>query len=243
MTTVAVLVDPPREGLVLQELVETSPLSGGEAADLYAAMTMDVVGAVADSGAELLVNYRGEEALEGDGDAEAEVRTLVGEVVEDARFEVQVGETFAGRVGNTLAHLLEQEEVQTAAAVEPTAAFLARSAVDSAAMKLRRSEVVLGPAPGGRVFYAGFREPVDFQDAYAPPAVETLTDRGRDAGLDVDYLPMEPVVETGDDLAAALSLLRARRKAGRTVPAHTAAVLEEFELAVEGSEEGLRLVR
>ena len=50
MTTVAVLADPPRVGLVHDRLVETSPLTAGEAAELYSAGLRDVCRAVATSG-------------------------------------------------------------------------------------------------------------------------------------------------------------------------------------------------
>lgn len=249
MTTVAVLCDPPRPGLVLSDLVETSPLTETEAADLYTAMLRDVVRAVAGSGGELLVNYRPDgslpEAHQTGADVETALRDVVAAVLDDpddARFEPQVGETFAGRAGNTVTHLLERESVNTAAVVEPTAAFLSRGEVDNAAMKLRRSEVVLGPTTGGRVYYAGFAEPVDFTDAYASPAVETLTDRGVDAGHEVDFLPSLPVVETGEDLASALTLLRAHQRADRPVPPHLATRLTDLGLGVV-AEDGLRLVR
>ncbi|MFC6835227.1 hypothetical protein [Halomarina ordinaria] len=252
MTTVAVLCDPPRPGLVLPSLVESSPLTEQEVSDLYAAMLRDVVAAVEASGAELLVNYRPDEALPEGGasgaegaTAEAEVRAVVRDALRDpdaARFEVQVGETFAGRVRNTLTHLLDGEGVTTAAAVEPTVPLLQRSHVDNAAMKLRSSATVLGPATGGRVYYAGFADPVDYADAYAPPAVETLTDRALDVDHDVDYLPMLPVVETGADLAEVLTLLRARRRAGRLVPEHTTGCLDDLGLAVV-VEDGLQLTR
>jgi hypothetical protein len=258
MTTVAVLSDPPRPGQVLSELVESSPLSAEEAADLYAAMLGDVCRAVEASGGELLVNYRPDDALPGgeggeengnadaDADAEAELRSVVRRALDDpdeARFEVQVGETFAGRVGNTASHLLDREGVATVAAVEPTAAFLTRGHVDNAAMKLRSSEVVLGPTTGGRVYYAGFADPIDFQDAYEPPAVETLTDRGLDAGSEVDYLPMLPVVRTGRDLADALGQIRARQRAGRIVPRDTAEALDEIGLTLVADGEDLTLAR
>jgi glycosyltransferase A (GT-A) superfamily protein (DUF2064 family) len=239
MTTVAVLCDPPREG-VLSTLADSSPLTPAECADLYAAMLADVCRSVEHSGGDLLVNYRDED------DAEAELRGVVRDALDDpdaARFEVQVGETFAGRAGNTASHLLEGEGVTSVAVVEPTAPFLGRSEVDNAAMKLRSNEVVLGPSTRGRVYYAGFTEPVDFEDAYAPPAVETLTDRGLDAGHDVDFLPVLPVVETGDDLAEALALIRARQRAGRIVPSETAAVLDDVGLVVEADGVDLSLAR
>ncbi|ELK55755.1 hypothetical protein D320_02987, partial [Haloferax sp. BAB-2207] len=81
MTVIAVLAEPPRPGLVLSELAETSPLSEAEAADLYAAMLKDVCIAVERSGGDLLVNYRAEDDLPdefaGDHDSEAEIRSVV----------------------------------------------------------------------------------------------------------------------------------------------------------------------
>ena len=241
MTTVCVLCDPPREGEVLSELVASSPLDAGEAADLYAAMLKDVCVSVEGSGGDLLVNYR-----DVGPDPEDALRDVVEPVLSDpdeARFEVQVGETFAGRAGNSVTHLLETEEVMTAAVVTPHAAFLGRTHVDNAAMKLRSSEVVLGPTTGGRVYYAGFADAIDFADAYTAPAVETLTDRALDAGLRVDFLPMLPVVETGSDLADSLALLRARERAERIVPQHTADVLGETGLTVVDGEDGPTLTR
>jgi glycosyltransferase A (GT-A) superfamily protein (DUF2064 family) len=238
VTTVSVLADPPREGLVLPGLYETGLLSPSEAADLYGAMLADVCLAVERSGGELLVNYRPAELLpdeHADVDSEAAVRsTLEGVLEEPPRTEVQVGSTFAARAGNTTTHLLEQEGVDSVAIVEPTAPLLSRSHVDNAAMKLRLNPVVLGPATGGRVYYTGFTEPIDFENAYEPPAVETLTWRGRDAGHEVDFLPVVPTVETPDDLATVVSLIRARLAADRIVPVHTATWIDENDLRVEG---------
>ncbi len=246
MATVAVLADPPVEGFVLPDLAAETPLSAADAARLYGAMTVDVCRAVEHGGADLLVNYRDSEQVPGDVDSEARLRELLGGELEapgDARFEVQVGETFAGRAGNTVTHLLEREDEPTVAVVDPSAAFLGREQIGSAAMKLRSSDVVLGPAGGGRVYYAGFAEPVDFAGAYAAPALATLTDRAREAGLDVDFLPRIPVVETGADLADALATLRARRRAERSVPRRTAETVEELGLAVEAGDDGLAVAR
>lgn len=237
MTTVSVLADPPLEGLVLPDLYETGPLSPPEAADLYAAMLADVCLAIERSGGELLVNYRPAELLpdeHADVDAESAVRSVLEGVLEESpRTEVQVGSTFAARAGNTATHLLEREEADSVAIVEPTTPLLSRTHVDSAAMKLRHSPVVLGPASDGRVHYAGFTESIDFEDAYEPPAVETLTWRGRDAGHDVDFLPMLPTVETPDDLATVVPLIRARAAAERIVPVHTATWIDDRGLRVE----------
>lgn len=239
MTTVAVLADPPQPGLVLSKLVETSPLSPEDAAECYEAMFADTCLAVSRSGGELLVNYRPVELLpdEHAADPEGEIRGVLDGVLDESpRMEVQVGSTHAARVGNTITHLLESEDVASAAMLSPTAALCFRTHIDSAAMKLRNTPVVLGPSTDGRVAFAGFTEPIDFDGAYDPPAVETLAWRAGDAGLETDFLPLLPTVETGADLATVVSLIRARRIADRIVPQNTAAWIEDAGLRVENGE-------
>ncbi|MFB6222419.1 MAG: hypothetical protein ABEH86_01930 [Haloarcula sp.] len=234
MTTVTVLADPPVEGFVLQDLTDEL-LDDTEAAALYEAMLVDVCRAVEASGAELLVNYRPPEQVPDSVDPEQAVRKPLADALDspgEARYEVQVGTTFAGRVGNTVTHLLDREGVATVAAVEPTAALLSRQLIDSAAMKLRSSDVVLGPAGDGRVYYAGFGEPIDFEDAFATPSVETIGQRAADAGLEVDFLPSTPVLETDADLRTIVPLLRARNRAERVVPPRTTTFLDELGLRV-----------
>ena len=246
MATVAVLADPPVEGFVLPELVSETPLAAPEATRLYGAMVVDVCRAVQHGGADLLVNYRDPDQVPGDVDSEGRLRDLLAGALDapgEARYKVQVGETFAGRAGNTVTHLLEREQEDTVAVVEPTAAFLGREQIGSAAMKLRSSDVVLGPAAGGRVYYAGFAEPVDFAGAYASPALVTLTERAREAELAVDFLPRMPLMETGADLADVLATLRARRRADRSVPDRTAETVERLGLAVDADEGGLTVAR
>ena len=245
MTTVAVFADPPVEGFVLPELV-AGPLDESEATALYAGMLADVCRAVEASGAELLVNYRPAEQVPDSVDPETVLREQLDEALTEpnsARYEVQVGSSFAARVGNTVTHLLDREGVKTVAAVKPTAGLLTRQQIDSAAMKLRSSEVVLGPASDGRVYYAGFADPVDFEDAYATPTVETLVDRATDADLGADFLPTLPVVETPADLRTVVPLLRARYRADRVVPPRTTALIEELGLRVQEGADGPELIR
>ncbi|TKR27583.1 hypothetical protein [Natronomonas salsuginis] len=245
MTTVAVLADPPHPDVALPDLVASSPLSGSEAADLYTALLRDTVLAVDRSGGELLVNYRPADALGLDVDSEAQIRSALDGVVDadSPRFEVQVGETFAGRAGNTATHLLETEGVGSVGVVRPEAALLARTDIDGAAMKLRSSPVVLGPAPGGRVTYAAFAEPIDYADCYAPPALETLTDRALDRGFDVDFLDTKPFLRTATDLAEILVRVRTRSKAEAIVPPHLASWVADSDLAVTAHADGSLTLR
>jgi hypothetical protein len=245
MTTVAVLADPPRPGTVLSALPVSTPLSEREAANLYEALLKDTVLAAERSGGETLVNYRPADAIGLDADSEAELRDCLSDVVdlESVRFEVQAGETFAGRVGNTATHLLETEGVGSVGITRPEAALLARTDIDEAAMKLRSSPVVLGAAPGGRVGYAAFAEPIDFADCYAPPALETLTDRALDAGLGVDFLETKPYLGSAADLADVIVAVRTRKRAEAVVPPHLAAWTRNSGLVVSADGDGLTLER
>ncbi|WP_066417589.1 DUF2064 domain-containing protein [Halorubrum aethiopicum] len=250
MTVVVVFANPPREGLVATGLAESTPLSTAEAADLYEAAFRDAVLAVDRSGGDLLVNYPDEEAIpephRTDTPPEAELRTIVADTLGgtgDVRFERQVGSSFGARAGNTVTHLLREENADSVAVVTPTAPLLSRTVVDSAAMKLRTNEVVIGPSTRGRAYYAGFAEPIDFEGAFDAPTLPTLAARGRDAGLDVEFVGSLPSLETRADLLDTVPLLRARFSAERIVPDYTAAFVHEhgLDVVVEDGEE--RIVR
>jgi len=231
MTTVVVLAEPPVEDCVPDIL--PSEVDADEDSTLYAAMFADLCTAIQRGEGEVLINHPPAERVPEEVDPVDSIReTLAGRVPapEDVRYEVQVGESYSGRVGNALTHLLEAEDEPTVAVAAPTALFLRREHLGNAAMQLRTNEVVLGPAPGGRVYFAGFRKPVDFADAFAEPAVETLTERGRQADCGVSFLPMTPLFERPEDFQTATALVRARKRAGRLVPEETAALVAQWEL-------------
>jgi glycosyltransferase A (GT-A) superfamily protein (DUF2064 family) len=254
MTVVVVLASPPRPGLVCSSLPETTPLSASEAADLYAASLADTLRAAEQAGGQLLVNYRpaetipdGESAADGEATAESQttleskpgpaaaVRALASEAladVTDARFEPQVGSTPSARLGNTVTHLLREEDADSVAVLRPVAPLVRRSTVDSGVMKLRSNQTVVGATPAGDYFFAGFTDPLAFDDALADPAVQTLTDRARDADHEVDFLPVQPAVDTPAGLSTLVPLLRARVRAERVVPTETATFLHDHDLAV-----------
>ena len=249
MTVLAVLAKPPRAGLVLPELAATTPLSESDVAAFYEAMLRDTFLAVDRSGGELLVNYLPEDQFQEeyhtDVDPVAELRSIAAETlddVSDVRFEPQVGSTVSARAGNTLTHLLETEDVASAAVVFGTAPLMSRLQVDSAAMKLRTNEVVLGPATEGRAYYAGFTEPVDFSEAFEGIDLQRLANRAGDADLDTEFLPMSPRIETGRDLLSFLPMLRARFTAERIVPEYTATFVHEHGLDVTDGDDGPKLV-
>ena len=240
---VVVPVDPPRAGLVCPTIADQTPLEQSDAARLYRAATADVLRAVAESGGDLLVNYRDEETLPSEfvseeTSAEAAVRSLVSDALgdttdEEIRLERQVGSTRAARVGNTVTHLLKRESVASVGVLEPTVPLVRRTEIDGAAMSIRRKDVVLGPTLEGETYLAAFSEPIDFDGAYTPPAVATVANRAADAGVGVAFAPMLPTVTTPAGLRSTLAILEARRTAGHSIPAASAGVIDELGLGVD----------
>jgi hypothetical protein len=238
MTVVVALLDPPPEAL--PALPATAPLDGEAAAALYRAMAADQLTAAASSGGEVLLNYPDPGRMP-DSDPETWARDLAagaeGVDPEALRFEVQAGSDFSARAGNALTHLLREEEAASAAVVDGRAPFLARTDVDTAAMRLRRNEVVLAPGLRGAVAFAGFAETLDFADAWAAPGLRTLARRAGDAGLETGVLPRSPTVRTGEDLLTVVAEIEARRAAGRPIPTRTAAWLDETGLSASAEAE------
>ena len=249
MTVIAVMALPPREGLVLPTLSETSPLSSAAAAELYAASLADTIRAIDRSGAEPLINYPESDQLpdahQTDTEPVAELRAVVADALDDSgdvRFEPQVGSTFSARAGNTVTHLLREEDAASAAVIRGTAPLLSRTMIDEAAMKLRTNDVVLGPTTEGRVYYAGFTEPIDFAESFEGIELQRLADRAADADLSTAFLRSSPVIETGADLRTLLPELRARVSAERIVPERTATFVHDHGLGVVDTDDGLELV-
>lgn len=245
MTVVALMLDPPRAGLSLSDLAATSPLNEEEAAQLAAAMAKDNMRAVSRSGGDLLVNYRPDDLLpeehRTDTAPEAEIRALAADALEEpgsVRYEPQVGSTPSARAGNTVTHLLREEGADSVAVVPGVTPFLTQTGIDQAAMQLRNNEVVLGPGQAGGVYYAGFTDTIDFSEALETPPLWHLTDLARDEEYSTSFLPMQPTVRTGEELATVVAQVRARVAAQRIVPEFTATRIQEWGLYVDAGDDG-----
>lgn len=234
MTTMVVPTPRPTGGILSE--CHGDLLSPPAAKRLYRASFADICETVLHGKADLLVNYPDPAWFDGDVDPESEVRSILDTELTDAqevRYEVQVGESRSGRVGNALTHLLDTEDEETVAVIEPTVPLFTRGNVGTLAMKLRTNDIVLGPAERGRVYLAGFAEPIDFADVFRPPAIETIPNRARADELDIEYLPMLPRIDSESGFATTVSVVRSRATADRRVPGRTAAAIEDIGLSVD----------
>lgn len=237
MTVFAVLLDPPRPGLVLQDVSKTSPLNPEEAATLYAAMAKDTVRAVAESGGELLVNYRTEadipEQYRTGTPVKEEIKSLVSQAIDDpdiARFEKQVGSTFASRVGNTVTHLLTEEAADSVGVLDGKSPTLVRQTLDSAAMKIRHHNAVIAPGINGDWSFLAFTELIDFTNIFEPPALVTIVNAIVEEDYSVDFLPIHPHVTDETNLIMLVTLMQARAAANKITPPFTRDALDRFDL-------------
>ncbi len=239
MTVLAVLLDPPRPGLVLHDVYNNTPLSPEEAARLYAAMAKDTVRAVDESGGELLVNYRTEDDIpvqyRTDTPVEEEITALVSQAIDDpniARFEKQVGSTFASRVGNTVTHLLTNEGADSVGVLDGKSPTIVRQTIDSAAMKTRQYDTVIAPSVNGDWSYLAFTEPTDFTGFFDPPGLVTIVNAVIDQGCSVDFLPIHPHVTDETNLIMLVTLMQARARANKITPPYTTDALDRFDLRI-----------
>lgn len=243
MTMVVVIADPPAAGAGdCADVVAETPLTSEDGVELYRALLKDAFDALAASNVDVLVNYPSEDDLPPDvdleGSPEAVLRAIAGGVVDrdrfaDFRFEVQVGSDFSATAGNAITHLLEREDQASAAVLRPCVTRLVRSVLDEASIKLRRSDVAIGPASEGAVYFAGFSEPIDFAGVFEENALEEVAGRAGEEGLTVDFVRDLDLIRSARDLRSVVTRLRAERLAGKPVPTHLWNFIEERDLAVE----------
>lgn len=238
MTVITLFVDPPRPGLVFPDLVEQSALSAGEAAELYQAIFQDLLLSATASGGDVLINYRPDDLLptkftdESEPAAEkiSQIAASTIETLDNIRFEVQIGSTQSARVGNTVTHLLDKEDHSSVGILQPTVASISRSDLDSAAMKQRRADVVIGPGQANTIYYAGFSTPIDFSGVFDSSPLASVIQGANDADLKISLLDMHPVLSDIQGLKTYISHAHARKRAGLPFAEHTVDVIETLDL-------------
>lgn len=237
MTTVAIMADPPIPGLVLRDLIGVVDLSADDVAKLYVAMFKDVMIAIEHSGGELLINYQSTENLpsefNSDTDPADELASIATSVLDgEPRLEKQVGSNKYERYRNTITHLLDVESVQSAAFVPACTPLMTRVIIDSAAMKLRRHEVVVGPTVNGDLYYAGFTAVPDLSIPRDISPVEAVARHAVKAGFMVDVLKDGHIVSDAGSLAELLLRVRTLRAANHPVPTFTAQWFDEHDIDI-----------
>lgn len=240
MTTIVLLPDPPVEGVACERLVAETDLTPADGVAIYRSTVADTLATLEEGTVDALVNYPTEDDLPDgiDGvDPETELREIAAtalspEGFEDVRFEPQVGSNRSAKAGNAITHLVRDEGEQSAAVLFPVPR-LVRSIVDEAALKLRRADVVIGPAGRGEVYYAGFSELIDFTDVLEERPVEEVARRAREKDFQVDFVRSREVLSGAPDFEGVLSRITADVLADKPVPEHLWRTIQERGIRIE----------
>ncbi|AWB27933.1 hypothetical protein [Halococcoides cellulosivorans] len=230
MPTIVVRTPPPVEAAVSDGPFAETALDTEALVTLREALLIDACRAVQASGSDLLVTVA---PIDSDADRAADraldavEATLDRDLETTPRIEPQVGSTPAARLGNTVTHLIEAGA--SSVGVVFSGAIVDRATLDQATIQLRTADVVLGPAPGGRVAYAGFTAPIDFADALASPAIRTLAERAVAADHDATTIDLIARASDPASLDGVTALIEARRLVGDRVPETLAAWIETVD--------------
>lgn len=241
MTVHVVLADPPDERPSLPGLIESSPLDASATATLAEAMLQDVCRTIESSGGELVVGVRRGDRADADAAAgesvDEPIATVLESALEDpgsATVESFAGQTPDEQAATALERHFEEANATSVAIVSARSPTLARTDLDGAAMKLRRSDAVVAPAPGDRFAYLGLSEPLGLSGRPLPPELTTVVDECVDTGHETDFLSMHPVVTHGADLVSLVAVVESRRTAGRWVPPFTTEAIDGLGLRLRG---------
>lgn len=194
--------------------------------DLAYALSADAAMAVHRSGGELYFAV-------GEGDDRTTAEALRADALpSDA--EVGVIEEVDGQ-RETLVALRDRSDAASVAILDPITPFIARRHLDSAAMRLRREDVTIGPTPTGGWYFLGTRLETDELPDAIDGDVAHVVDTSVDADRTVGYLPILPAVGGETDLEQVGALLAAMRRSGRAVGPYTTAWFERRDGATDTS--------
>ncbi len=216
MTDVVVPLVPPRLRAARSNIGHDDAI-----ADLYHATTADAATAVDESGGQLVL------AVGQDSDASAFASEFPATVFPDA----DIDELSLDEEGQSLADaaalraIRAHSDAATVGIIDPSVGLIRRRHLDTAAMRLRREDVVIGPTPEGGWYYVGTGLEAEELPDMLDPSLDRLMDE-LDEDLDIGFLPLLPVIRADHHLAGVGSLLEAMDRSGRRIAPYTRAWLE-----------------
>lgn len=216
MTDIAIPVKTP------SSMAKVAGLGGQ--ADLFHALVADAALAVDESGGDLFlaVPASSESAV-------AFVEDIRDTVLEDASNGTIVHvETDAPipPVGSTLRAVRDRSTAASIGVLDPATALVGRRHLDTAAMRLRRDDVVLGPTPeAGYFFFGTALDPETLPERMSPEFDAVTTEAGERGS--VGFLEMLPVVTRPDHVGSLAALVAGLNADNRTVAPFASAYFEE----------------
>lgn len=219
MTDVAVTIAPPTDRTRRSSLPNT-----GTHSDLYHALSADAVTAVYESGGALYLAI---------ADGNASARRFAEELCETVLPEAESAPIIAVQGDNgepipahTLGVLRERSEAASIGVLDSRAALVERTHLDTAAMRLRRDEITLGPTPTGHWYYFGTSLPLDALPKRIDAPIDALTGSIESEDRSVGFLPMLLTIDSQRSIAGMRAILTAMSTGKAGVAPYTTAWLE-----------------
>lgn len=197
-----------------------------ELADLYHALCADAISAVDESGGELFLatgatdtaaqNFATDlqSAVLTDGDA-AELLTV-------DRHEDQPD------FRSALASVRNASPAASVGILNPCVTLLGRQQLDTAAMRLRRDDTVIGPTPAGGWYYLGTQLEIDAVPESLSDDLARIAKLFADDDWRLGFLPLLPVINAPTDIAHMRTLVVSMHRGNRPISPYTAAWLDQY---------------
>lgn len=210
MTALAVPVPPSDVMRIRDRLVASTPLTFDEVTKLMVATCQDVCHAVAGSGGEaFIVPLEPETSIPGWTNP-SEITEEIARTATDADNEITVtptqpvDETGMQRL---LDLVRERSDEASLAVVTPVTPLIQRRHVDAAAMRLRTSDVVVGPTSRCGWYFFGVSRETDLTLGPDACALPTITRDVLEAEVSIASIPFLPRMETNEELSTILGLV------------------------------------
>lgn len=208
---------------VPEELAQATGLDGQ--GDLFHALLADAIFAVDECGGGLYLIVGGRDERAGTFVDEL-LNTVVEENVDPPVLRIETDGGFPS-VGPSLQAVRRHSSAASVGVLDPRTLLIQRRHLDTAAMRLRREDVVFGPSPSGGYYFIGSALEEDALSATLPNDIDTATAVAAEGDRTVGFLEMLPVVTSEEQLESATGLVAAMQTGSRTVAPFTSAYLDE----------------
>lgn len=237
MTAIGILGLPPDSASIVSNLRDTTALEIEQIQSLVAGVTQDTARAAFESGGEPLVVVPKDPGAGIIPNGSPDVRTYLESILEPVVPEndsIQWYEHDAapGRSLNTvLDGLAEVSNAASVAVIAPLTPFVQRRHVDTAAMRLRSADLVVGPATDGCGYFIGRHRDRAGADWSGTADLDGVVSAAQDTGEEVDWLPILPSIGQQSPMEPLRSILQLAAVAEKPVAPATRSWLSAVDLS------------
>ena len=241
MTAIVVALPPRSIAKTTDTIVDETPLSREQTTAILDGVVQDGLRAAHESGGPLSIWIdESTRTVSEWNDPRGHARNLIeGALPSDApmpEIDTESPTEYAA-----IAAAIERTNEASGAVLIPGTPFVQRRHIDEAAMRLRQTDVVLGPATAGTWYLFGHREEVEFsypEDSYLS---STIARQATASDYSMNLLRTLPGIWDGNSLADAVTTLTIADYADLSVGPFTRAWLEQHSIQTVNTAEGPRI--